>query len=385
MLVVVVVLVLLALWFFRDTLLLAFAAVIIAVGISIPAAWLQRLGLPRGVGNTLSALFIGVVVLLLLLWLLPAVVGGLGKLLVGLPQVLENASTAYNDLRAQNDTLARLFPAAPENQPDNLSETEIRNLLNEVVNRGLPILVSGGSVAVSLVTNLVFVVVIALLLLVDPLAYAQASMYLTPKSYNPRLLALWGELYRTLKTWLSALFISITITVSLVWIVLGLLGMPNVLVVAVFAGFATFVPNIGAFLPLIPIAIFTLAAEPAQIFVMVPAYLAIQLLESNVLSPLIVKRELNIPAAGMFVFQIVAGLVFGVLGVLLAVPLLAVIITLVREVYSYDVLGLRGERIKVDITRSGALRLRETETSAAPAKAKPRLPPEPDKSSDQAP
>ena len=73
----------------------------------------------------------------------------------------------------------------------------------------------------------------------------------------------------------AALFISITLTVSLVLLILGLLGMPHILVVAVFAGFATFVPNIGAFLPLIPIAIFTPADDPAKPFIMVPAYLAI--------------------------------------------------------------------------------------------------------------
>ena len=122
--------------------------------------------------------------------------------------------------------------------------------------------------------------------------------------------------------------------------------MPNVLVVAVFAGFATFVPNIGAFLPLIPIAVFTLAESPASILVMVPAYLAIQLIESNVLTPMIVKRQLSIPAAGMLLFQIVAGLVFGLLDILLAVPLLALSITLVRELYSYGVLGLRGETLE---------------------------------------
>ena len=144
-----------------------------------------------------------------------------------------------------------------------------------------------------------------------------------------------------LKTWLSSLSISIAITVTL-WCgsCSGLMGMPHVLIVAVFSGFATFIPNIGAFLPLIPIAVFTLATAPRQ-----PAHhgsrltLLIQLLESNVLTPMVVKRQLSIPAAGMLVFQLVAALAFGLLGVLLAVPLLAVVITLVRELYSYNALG----------------------------------------------
>ena len=153
------------------------------------------------------------------------------------------------------------------------------------------------------------------LLLADPLAYLTASLYLVPKGRHERVLRLWAELYHTLKTWLTSLLISITITVGLVWVVLGLLGTPRALIVAAFAGFATFVPNIGAFLPLIPIAVFTLATNPASLLVTAPAYLAIQLLESNVLTPTVVKRQLRIPAAGTLVVQVTAGLVFGLSGV----------------------------------------------------------------------
>ncbi len=355
-----------ALWFLRDTLLLAFAAIVIAVGISIPSGWLQRLGLPRGVANTIAAVLIGFLALFLLLWLLPALITGVSKLLAGLPQTVQNLVAVYNDLRAQNNTLGRILPALQETRPKGISEAEIKNLFGELVSTGLPILVSGGSVVVSLVTNLVLVLFIALLLLADPTAYVQASLYLAPRPYHERLIALWRELYRTLTTWLSTLFISITITVSLVWLVLGLLGMPNVMVVAVFAGFATFIPNIGAFLPLVPIAIFTLAVDPIKFLIMAPAYLAIQLLESNVLSPMIVKRNLSIPPAGMLVFQIVAGLVFGLLGVLLAVPLLAIIVTLIRELYSYDMLGLRNGAIKVGLGRAGGLQLQKPEPDPRP-------------------
>lgn len=362
---------LLSLWYLRNTLLLAFAAVVIAVGLSLPARVLQRLGLGRGWANALAAALVGLALLILALWLVPTVAVGFGDLLAGLPGGVQNLAAAYNDLRAGNEALGRVLPPLQPGGSSGLTETELRRLLEQALNTGLPVLVSGGGAALSVLTNLALVVFIAILLLADPLAYVTASLYLTPKRRHQRLLRLWAELYRTLKTWLSSLFISITITVSLVWLVLGLLGMPHALVVAAFAGLATFVPNIGAFLPLVPIAVFTLAAEPASFFVMAPAYLAIQLLESNVLTPAIVKRQLSIPAAGTLVVQIVAGLVFGLLGVLLAVPLLAVTITLVRELYSYDGLSLRGEKIGVTLDRSGRLGLNEAEQ---PARATPERP-----------
>lgn len=355
---------LVALWFLRDTLMLAFAAAIIVVGVNLPSVWFQRRGVPRGAATALSALLITVTTAVLVLWSLPSLAEGLGNLLTRLPEFLENVGESYNVLRTQNDTLARLLPAAQKPRLSSLSEAEVGDILNRFVSTGLPVLASQGSVVLSLLTNFGLVLVLTLLLLIDPTAYVRASMYLAPKPRHLRLLALWKTVYQTLGVWLSTLSISIVTTVSLVLLVLGPLGMPNVQVVAVFAGFATFVPNVGAFLPLIVIVVFTLAEDPSKLVVMAAAYLLIQLLESNVLTPLIVKQRLSLPAAGVFFFQIVAGIVFGLLGVLLAVPLLAVATALVRELYSYDVLGLRNERVDVFIDRSGALGFREAETPA---------------------
>jgi hypothetical protein len=76
-----------------------------------------------------------------------------------------------------------------------------------------------------------------------------------------------------------------------------------------------------------------------------------------VLTPSIVKRELNIPAALIFIFQLIAAALFGFFGILLAVPLLATTITLVRELYVYDILGQRGVSVELENTSEGGLRL----------------------------
>ena len=152
--VVLIFLLLAALWFFRDTLLLAFLAVVVAVGISIPAGWLLRRGLPQILANTVSAVVTGLLLLFLLLWLVPTVALSLGTVLSGLPQGLENLASFYSGLLERNDVLVRLLPPLDLDAGD-VSEAEVRQLLEEIVNAGLPILVSGGSFAFSLLANLV--------------------------------------------------------------------------------------------------------------------------------------------------------------------------------------------------------------------------------------
>ena len=174
----------------------------------------------------------------------------------------------------------------------------------------------------------------------------------------------WKELYATLRAWITALSLSISITVALVWLILGvLLGLPNSLVVAVFAGLATFIPNIGAFLPIIPITIFTLTSEPSNLLLYIPVYLAIQLTESNIITPAIVKAELEVPSGGLLIFQLLMTLAFGALGLLLAVPMLALLIVLVRELYAYDQLGLRNTVVELEINDQGHLQLHEQRTA----------------------
>jgi predicted PurR-regulated permease PerM len=136
-------------------------------------------------------------VLILLLWLVPAIAGGFGSLLTNLPQALTVLTEGYNTLRSQNSVLSSLLPALESANAPSLPEEELRKLMDGFFNSGLPILVSGGSAVFTVLTNLVLVLVMAVLFLVDPTTYVQASLYLVPKSNRGRLLELWGELYHT--------------------------------------------------------------------------------------------------------------------------------------------------------------------------------------------
>jgi predicted PurR-regulated permease PerM len=306
----------------------------------------------------------------------------LGVTLLGtIPDALRSFSATYANLRNSN---AFLSAALPVLSPALTSSTGIdparaTAVLNQLLDASLavaPSFLGGIGVVVAVLINLGFVIFIAIFFLIDPQVYVKASLFLLPQRYHHRAIFLWNEIYRDLKLWISSLFLSIIITAGLVWLILGVvLGMPNAVVVAVFAGFATFVPNIGAFLPLIPIAIFTLADNPAQFFIMAPVYLVIQLLESNLLTPSIIKIELAIPAGAMMVFQLLATLAFGALGLLLAIPILVVLLVLVREIYTNDLLGLQQTVIKIGTNARGEFTVLEdtlpAQVAGVAAPAKP--------------
>ncbi|NJN84700.1 MAG: AI-2E family transporter [Caldilineaceae bacterium] len=300
-----------AVWAARSTLLLGFAAALIAVSLSILSGWLQRRGFSHGWAVICSVVIASLMGIALLLLMLPRLLGDSANLLYSIPaavaylvEVYANARDASRFLQAALPALPAAGAAAAEVDPE-----RARAILNQLFNASLTIMPSffgGLGTVAGVVFNLFFVLVIAVYLVIDPKGYVKASLFLFPEHFHARVVNIWNELYRTIRAWLTAMFWSITITVALVWLIMGVvLGMPNAIVVAAFAGLATFIPNIGAFLPLIPIAIFSLASDnPAQIFVMIPVYLIIQLVESSFITPSIVKAGLKIPPGGLMIFQL---------------------------------------------------------------------------------
>jgi predicted PurR-regulated permease PerM len=350
-------------WAARSTLLMGFAAALIAVGINIPARWLQRRGWRRGWALLVSITGVLLSLLVLILWLVPRLLSEFVALLNTIPDALRALLATYTDLRERSDFFATALPVPPDLGDTTIDPDIAQALLNQFLNAGLaiaPTLLGGVSGFVTVLINLIFVLFIAVFFVIDPLSYVKASLYLLPLRYHSRTVEIWNKLYQTIHTWISTLLISITITVTLVWLVLGvLMGMPNAIIVAVFAGVATFIPNIGAYLPIIPIAIFTLASDPRQMLILIPVYLLIQGIESNVITPSLIKAEMNIPSGALMLFQLLMTLAFGALGLLLAVPAFAVLIVLVREIYSYDLLRLRRLSTELTTDERGRLLLRE--------------------------
>jgi predicted PurR-regulated permease PerM len=386
MIVGIAVILLLSLWYLRSIWILGFAAVVIAVGISIPAQWLQQHGLPRNPSRLLATLVVGLLVIFLILWIVPAIISETGIALAELPRMGQEIGQHYETWRAGSDLLTRLLPPLSIVSLHQTGDAAFSDTLRRLFTTGFsftPILEGMGAFA-SLLANVALVIFIAIFFLSDPQSYVRISLLLTPAACHDRLLYIWNELYRTLTHWIKTQFLSVSITVSLVWLVLGLfLGVPYAPIIAVFSGVATFIPTLGAFLPLIPIFIFTMAADPSLMLWAIPAYLAIQLLESNVLTPMLIREELQLPSGGVLLFQLVGAALFGALGLLLAVPLLLVLVVLVREIYSYDILGLRSKKIEIVVDAAGRMylgqsRLRETEQEP-PERAQLR-PQQPEKS-----
>ena len=129
----------------------------------------------------------------------------------------------------------------------------------------------------------------------------------------------------TLERWLIAQMITMLAVGAVTWIGLMLIGVPSAFILGVQAGLLAFIPTVGALLGGLIVVLASLASgwvAAASAFVL---FLGVHAMESYVLTPILQRQALDIPPATLFAFQILLGVVFGVWGLALALPVLAIV------------------------------------------------------------
>jgi predicted PurR-regulated permease PerM len=108
------------------------------------------------------------------------------------------------------------------------------------------------------------------------------------------------------------------------WIGLKLIGIQSSFILGLQAGLLTFIPTVGALIGGLIVVLASLASgwvAAASAFVL---FLGVHALESYILTPILQRQALEIPPATLFSFQILLGVVFGIWGLALALPVMAI-------------------------------------------------------------
>jgi predicted PurR-regulated permease PerM len=148
-----------------------------------------------------------------------------------------------------------------------------------------------------------------------------------------------GQLGYTLRWWLVGRIAGMTAVGILTWIGLMLLGVPLSFTLATLAAVLDFVPNIGPIIAAIPALLVGLTESPMTGLYVALLYIAIQIAEGSLMTPLIEQETVSLAPVLLLSAQLIMGVLFGVLGLLLATPILVVLVILIKMLYIEDVLG----------------------------------------------
>lgn len=214
---------------------------------------------------------------------------------------------------------------------------------------------SGSSVATLLTSpfgwavNVLFVFFTGLYLAGDAERYTGGAVRLFPVDRRPHVRNVFGETSHVLWQWTLARLASMAIIGAMSWVGLWALGIPMATTLAVLTGLLVFIPNVGPILSLAAPMLLALTKGPWDPLWVLLLYAGIQFVESWFVTPLIHQREDDLPAAVTIVAQLVLGVLFGLLGVMFAMPIMLVTMLFVQRFYVERGLEGRAETAR-DVT-----------------------------------
>ena len=189
-----------------------------------------------------------------------------------------------------------------------------------------------------LVVNMGLIFFVGLFLAVDPALYRDGFAKLFPVGHRERMTDVMDKMSHAMFAWLNGRFVAMLITGAGTGAALWLLGVPMAIPVGVITALLTFIPNVGGIIALALASLMAVTQGPATVLWVVVIYAALQLIESNVITPLIQQYQTSIPPALLLSFQVILGALTGFMGLLVATPLLAAGLVAVSEFWVKDVL-----------------------------------------------
>ena len=193
-----------------------------------------------------------------------------------------------------------------------------------------------------IVVAMVIVVFLALYFSFDPQTYFRGGIRLLPVRQRPRIEEVLQEVHATLQWWLLGKIVSMILIGILTTVGLWLLGIPAALALGVLAALLTFVPNFGPILSAVPAILLALLVSPMTAVYVILLYVAIQSVESYLITPLIQQRTVSLPPGLTISAQVALGILFGAAGVVVATPLTAAALVLFKRLYVEDTLEQAG-------------------------------------------
>jgi predicted PurR-regulated permease PerM len=309
--------------FYPSLMVLFFSAVLISVFVQGVAYWARD---KIKLGYVTSVLLTLLIVLILF--------GGLG-LLIGAPFVDQIDELKVSTINAWTTLLNQIRSTSLGDRILSMAPT-MDELMERIPGGRLYGLFSG---LVGAVSGIAIVVFIAIYLAIDPELYMRGVIALFPKKRQERVREILGLVAHALRYWMIGRVTAMFAVGLLTGLGLWIIGVPLPLSLGVLAGLLSFVPIIGPIVSAIPGILLAFSQSLSLAFYALLVYIIVQILEGNLITPMVQQRAVSLPPVLLLGAQALAAPMIGIVGVIFATPMLVSIIVIIQTAYVQDVLG----------------------------------------------
>lgn len=318
------------LWQIKQVLLLAFAAVVFATTINQLVKLLQsKFALERKTALAIAVTGVLTFIIGFIALVIPPFIEQFQQLVELVPQGLEQLSSLNNSLR----NLLPQYLLQEVRGLESLTQN-LQSFAEQFVSSFFGLFSS----TLGIFLNSLLVIVVTIMLLSNPTPYKQMFLLMFPAFYRRRVQIILKKCEKNLGGWAIAILFSMTVIAVLSGIGLLFLGVKLPLANSLLAGILTFIPNLGPLLSVIPPAAMALLDAPWKALAVVILYIVIQQVETTILTPIVMQRQVSLLPAVTLLAQVVFAVFFGLLGLFLALPFTIVAKVWLKEVLVKDVL-----------------------------------------------
>ena len=333
----------LILWSLKEILILFFASIIIAMALcNVTGRIREVFSTPRWASFGIALISIILISSLSIVIIIPQFTSEFQELINQIP----SAASKLRELSI--NTFFRIVEIIYKDNVPNLAD---RSFLTDK----LSIIPSGATLAngvtdsiaklLSLVSNvgigilqLFFIFSVSLMITLQPNAYKEVAILLVPSFYRRRARDILLKCGNALSSWMSGVLLSSICVAILASIGLYLLGIKLVIANALIAGFLNIIPNVGPTISTIfPLSV-ALLDTPWKSVAVLGLYIVIQNIESYIITPSIMQKQVKLLPGLTITAQFIFTILFGPLGLLLAIPMAVVIQVFVKEIIIHDLL-----------------------------------------------
>ena len=318
------------LWRIKQVLLLAFAAVVFATAMNQIVKFLEKkFNLERKVSIAIAVTAVLTFVVGFIALVIPPFIDQFEQLVQLVPQGLEQLSSWNEGLRnLLPDSLTKEIPGLRTlaQNIQSFSERIIGNFF-ELFSSTLVVFL-----------NSLLVIVVTIMLLSNPTPYKQMFLLAFPAFYRQRVKTILRKCEKNLGGWAIGILFNMAVIAILSGIGLLILGVRLPLANSLLAGMLTFIPNLGPVLSVIPPAAMALLDAPWKAVAVIILYIIIQQVESNILTPIVMEKQVSLLPAVTLLSQVAFAVFFGILGLFLALPITVVAQVWIKEVLVKDIL-----------------------------------------------
>ncbi|TQF28111.1 transporter [Bradyrhizobium sp. UNPF46] len=186
------------------------------------------------------------------------------------------------------------------------------------------------------VGNIFIVLFLGFAFAAQPAVYHDGLLFLAPARHRTRVTLIIDRISETLERWLIAQIIVMLAVGVVTWIGLLLIGIPGSFILGIQAGLLAFIPTVGAIIAGVIVVLASLASGWVPALSAFLLFMGVHAMESYVLTPVLQRQALDIPPATLFAFQILLGVVFGIWGLALALPLVAIAKVMIDHFKTYE-------------------------------------------------